>query len=439
MLLEASSIRYQATSLCRPSPDECASTIRRIALEEEVLTSGREDDGGNDRDALRHIAELCSCDLRSILNAMQLHCHGSLSLSAAKVEAGKRNRREVEEEGPGDASPMTSRFLDCPEILNITPSTVAGGCHSVLTIRGRNFVGTNEWDRIQVLIGGRPSPMLRVVDDETILAVSPPCNLPAGVDSSGIFEMTFEPCITSRHLAIDVMGMTRTGLVAHSDSALVCAPGKHWNVAYSFPEPSDRLEDLCNKREEARGSKRHKEAFSSDEEDFVIPTSTRTSLQANEEKAVGGVGQQTLTSIVSMASENDDISPDHNVDLAALLEKASNDLVRQDQETRKLNHEQCSLKCDLFGGKTEVKNVDSKHYGDEKVALELEELVRELENSSDASFLQESLHSMVKPTLSGSTKGFAFDFVDQQSSACCFKSSSTTSIPKKLRNTAAKP
>ena len=52
-----------------------------------MLISGRDDDGGCDRDALLHIAELCSCDLRSILNAMQLHCHGSLSAAEAEAEA----------------------------------------------------------------------------------------------------------------------------------------------------------------------------------------------------------------------------------------------------------------------------------------------------------------------------------------------------------------
>ena len=254
ILLEASSIRYHAASLCRPTPVECASTIRRIALEEKVLISGRDDDGGCDRDALLHIAELCSCDLRSILNAMQLHCHGSLSATEAKVE--KRNCSEGEEESLGRASPRTCQNLDFPEILNVSPSIVDGDRHSVLTIRGQNFVGTNEWDSIQVLIGGRPSPLLRVLDDTTILAISPPCHLPEGVDPSGIFEMTFEPCITSRHLPIDVIGTTRTGLVAHSDSALVSAPGKRWNVAYSFPEPPDRLEDLCDKREITRDNKR---------------------------------------------------------------------------------------------------------------------------------------------------------------------------------------
>lgn len=441
ILLEASSIRYHAASLCRPTPVQCASTIRRIALEEKVLISGRDDDGGYDRDALLHIAELCSCDLRCILNAMQLHCHGSLS--AAEAEEEKRNCSEGEEESLVRGSSRTSQNLDFPEILNVSPSIVDGDCHSVLTIRGQNFVGANEWDSIQVLIGGRPSPLLRVVDDTTILAISPPCHLPEGVDSSGIFEMTFEPCITSRHLPIDVIGTTRTGLVAHSDSALVSAPGKRWNVAYSFPEPPDRLEDLCNKREMTRNNKRHGEAFSSsDEDDFVIPTSTRNTLQADEEKeANDDIGPETIITVVSTASDNDAPAPGHNANLAALLEKASNDLV-----AIKLNDTpRASLKRDPLGEKMEVRSgaADSKynHYGDEKVALELEQLVRELENSSDASFLQEGIPSMAMPMPSGSIRGFSYDFIDQQSSdgpAGCSKSSST-GAPKNLRTTSAKP
>ena len=445
ILLEASSIRYHAASLCRPTPVECASTIRRIALEEKVLISGRDDDGGCDRDALLHIAELCSCDLRSILNAMQLHCHGSLSAAEAKVE--KRNCSEGEEESLGRASSRTCQNLDFPEILNVSPSIVDGDRHSVLTIRGQNFVGTNEWDSIQVLIGGRPSPLLRVVDDTTILAISPPCHLPEGVDPSGIFEMTFEPCITSRHLPIDVIGTTRTGLVAHSNSALVSAPGKRWNVAYSFPEPPDRLEDLCNKREITRDNKRRGEAFASsdDEDDFVIPTSN--TLQANEEKeANDGLGPETIVTVVSMASDNDAPAPGHNADLAALLDKASNDLVLQDQDVaiKRNDAPRASLKRDTLGEKMEVKSgaADSKyyHYGDEKVALELEQLVRELENSSDASFIQEGIRSMAMPMPSGSIRGFSYDFIDQQSSAGpagCSKTSST-SAPKNLRTTSAK-
>lgn len=429
ILLEASSIRYHAASLCRPTPVECASTIRRIALEEKVLIGGRDDDGGSDRDALLHIAELCSCDLRSILNAMQLHCHGSLS--AVEAEAEKRNCSEGGEESLGGASSRTSQNLDFPEILNVSPSIVDSDCHSVLTIRGQNFVGTNEWDSIQVLIGGRPSPLLRVVDDTTILAISPPCHLPEGVDSSGIFEMTFEPCITSRHLPIDVIGTTRTGLVAHSDSALISAPGKHWNVAYSFPEPPDRLEDLCNKREITRDNKRRGGGFSSsDEDDFVIPTSSRNTLQADEEKeANDSLGPETIITVVSTASDNDAPASGHNADLADILEKASNELVFQDQDVViKLNDApRTSLKRDPLWEKMEVKSVaDCEYYndGDEKVALELEQLVREFENSSDASFLQEGIRSMAMPMPSGSIRGFSYDFIDQQSSggpAGCFK------------------
>ena len=450
ILLEASSIRYHAASLCRPTPVECASTIRRIALEEKVLISGRDDDGGCDRDALLHIAELCSCDLRSILNAMQLHCHGSLS--AAEAEAEKRNHSDGEEESLGVVSSKTSQNLDFPEILSVSPPIVDGDCHSVLTIRGQNFVGTSEWDSIQVLIGGRPSPLLRVVDDTTILAISPPCYLPKGVDSSGIFEMTFEPCITSRHLPIDVIGTTRTGLVAHSDSALVSAPGKRWNVAYSFPEPPDRLEDLCNKREITRDNKRRGEAFSSsDEDDFVIPTSTRNTLQADEEKeANGGLGPETIITVVSTASDSDAPAPGHNADLSALLEKVSNDLVLEDQDVaiKPNDAPRASLKREPLGEKMELKRAaaDSKYKRDgdeEKVALELEQLVRELENSSDASFLQEGIRSMAIPMPSGSIRGFSSDFIDQQSSdgpAGCFKSSST-GAPQNLRttSTSAKP
>jgi len=408
-------------------------------MEEEVLTSEREDDGGCDRDALLRIAELCNCDLRGILNAMQLHCHGSLSLSAAAAAPRKSGRRG-KEEGSGDASQMTSRCLNNPEISEVSPSIIDGSSHSVLTIRGRNFLGTCEWARIQVIIDGHPSPMLRVVDDTTILAISPPCDLPEGVDSSGIFEMTFEPCITSRHLPILVTGTTRTGIVAHSDSALVSVPGKHWNVTYSFSEPSGRLESVCKKREEARGSTRGEDAFSSDEEDFVIPTSTRTTCRADEEKkADEDLEQDTITSVVSMTSENEALPPDHNDHLAALLEKASNDLVLDVHGVAsKLHHEQTPLKCDFGRGEIENQNAVNEHDGEEKVAQELEQLVKELEIASDAVLLEEGLYSMATPTPSGAARGFASDFIDPNA-ANGFRPS-TTNPPRKLRNApAARP
>lgn len=442
MLLETSSIRYQAAPLCRPLPEECAATIRHVALEEQVLIhgiSGKECDDECDRDALLHIAELCSCDLRSIFNAMQLHCHGSSSLSVVGKMPSCREENGCTMAQPNDtdhcqkkkvaedASPMMYPCLNAPEILQpIFPSVVDGVSHSVLTIRGRNFLGTNGWARVEVLIGDRSSPSLRVIDDSTILAISPPCILPKGVDSSGIFETTFEPCVTSRYLPIVVKGVTKCGLVARSDSAFVSAPGKHWNVVYSFPESQSRLEDMCNKREEARDQKRLEETFSSDDEDFAVPTSARG--RGDEGKRGGAnLGPKALASVASMASENKSLAAAHDdVDIASLLEKASRGIV--------MDVEKCGSEHDNgWEEKVKVQDAGSEVDNREIILLELNRLAKEIKNSSDAVLLEKGLCSITMPVPSGAVRGFASDFIDVESAVDSFESSSKNAS-KKLRN-----
>ena len=448
MLLETSSIRYQAAPLCRPLPEECAATIRHVALQEQVLIhgiSGKEGDDECDRDALLHIAELCSCDLRSILNTMQLHCHGSSPLSAVGKMPYCREKNGCTMDQPydtdhcqkkkrmEDASPMMYPCLNAPEILQpISPSVVDGVSHSVLTIRGRNFVGTNEWVGMEVLIGDRSSPSLRVIDDTTILAISPPCVLPKGVDSSGIFETTFEPCVTSRYLPIVVKGVTKSGLVARSDSAFVSAPGKHWNVAYSFPESQGRLEDMCNKREEARDRKRPEETFSSDDEDFAVPISARGKGDEGKGRAAN-LGQKAFANVASLASENKSrVAAHDDVDIASLLEKASRGVV--------MDVEKCGSEHNNgWEEKVKVKDAGSEVDDREIILLELQEIVKELKNSSDAVLLERSLCSIAMPVPSGAVRGFASDFIDLERAVDDGFDSSSKNGSKKLRSRIAKP
>ena len=444
MLLETSSIRYQAAPLCRPLPEECAATIRHVALQEQVLIhgiSGKEGDDECDRDALLHIAELCSCDLRSILNAMQLHCHGSSPLSAVGKRTCCREKKGYtndtdrcqKKKRAEDASPMMNPCFNAPEILQpIFPSVVDGVSHSVLTIRGRNFVGTNEWVGMEVLIGDRSSPSLRVIDDTTILAISPPCVLPKGVDSSGIFETTFEPCVTSRYLPIVVKGVTKSGLVARSDSAFVSAPGKHWNVAYFFPESQGRLEDMCNKREEGRDQKRLEDAFSSDDEDFAVPRSARGRNDEGKGRAAS-LGQKALASVASMASENKSLAVAHDdVDIASLLEKASRGVV---MDVKKCGSEHNNR----WEEKVKVKDAGSEVDDREIILLELQEIVKELKNSSDAVLLEKGLCSIAMPLPSGAIRGFASDFIDLERAVDDGFDSSSKNGSKKLRSRIAKP
>ena len=138
-------------------------------------TAGKEEEN---RRLLCRIAELCGCDLRRIINEMQLYSHhvskeANMS-SALSCDTWERTSGEVSDE------------LDAPTISNIFPKSSQSDQYSVVTIMGNHFI--NDTDRVctEVTIGGLPCPVVRVVSKNIMLVVCPPCVLPSGVDASGV-------------------------------------------------------------------------------------------------------------------------------------------------------------------------------------------------------------------------------------------------------------
>lgn len=412
-LLEASSIRYQAASMTRPSPLECASKMRLVAKNEEVVSSevdDRDDEWGQDE--LCCIAEICNCDLRSILNEMQLHSHGSSLLRRVKKESGGMAL---------DARPPPF-IVDAPTITEITPRFVKANSYNVLTIKGDNFADSTDLPATEVIIGGRASLALRIIGDNTILAACAPCTLPKGVDSSGSFEGSFEHCITCRYAPVIVKRTTKTGLVLRSDTCIpsdVSSFGRHFNVVFNFPEVEGRLESMCIKKEKARQKRREESqrALSSDDDDFVIPV--RKSKDPENDATTSGRG---ITNVVSMTSETMGESSlvTTGVDVDALLEKAMKDFVL-DKSIEQIPPKTCK---------------EQKPRDNEKDLSELTQIVKGLEHSSDAALLEDSFSWLAIPSLSGAVRGFGSDFLDSESLSGNLASGMSS---KKLRNTSAKP
>ena len=414
VLLDASSIRYQSACMTRPSPLECALKMRRIAKEEALRL--RIDDHGDDEwsiNQLRRIAELCNCDLRSILNEMQLHSHG---VSLVPQEEGK----SITDTVPDASSPPS--IMDSPAINDITPRFVCATSYNVLTIRGDNFARLTGLALTEVLIGGRVSPALRIIDDKTILAVCPPCTLPKDVDSSGSFEDSFEPCISCRYAPVVVKITMKTGIVLHSDSCMyseVNSFGRRFNIAFTFPELEGRLERICRRRENARNLRLEGclDALSSGDDDFVIPT-TRSKENGKDATVTSG---REITNVVSMVSEPTEEQLTSGDEVAdSLLENAVTEffpgLKSSDQVQRVV--------------------VEGKVCGDgERDLSKLQKLAKDVEYSSDAALLEDSLSSLAIPTIAGAVRGFGSEFIDSESlSENPFPGTSS----KKLRHAGAK-
>jgi ATPase family associated with various cellular activities (AAA) len=225
--LESSPFRWTHIPIERPTSLECAQQLRDI-LSFEGLTVRENCYGSPDGiadtvvDPLQAIAELGNCDVRRILQELQLFKVATSMLPQPKDEMCFLTRNEC-------ASCMELPPYNFPIVDSVRPHIISVKEYCQLSIAGSNFlnlVDPNSSDdngyRCEVYIGNQKCPQARILDDSTIIAVTVPIQLPyfvnplptTKVDNGGIRSdfLTHAPVTVCSLQKLGLLSTTRNSL-----------------------------------------------------------------------------------------------------------------------------------------------------------------------------------------------------------------------------------
>jgi len=251
--LVSSHIRYLHLETSSPKPQECVSTMRRILKGEGLNRTETYSESSTTEKKLSLIAQLCKCDLRRVINELQL-------FATAPPQTKDSGDSPMECDSCVMASVSAAKFL-APIISDITPTEVSPHDLSLVTIKGENFTAFSTGDRpetvLKVLVGNQVCPAVKVVDDSTILAVCPPCSPPSGVADSGVVVASGRESRTTRFAPVSIHWYVRGRILSRSDAEATATMelrdgtsytsfGRQWNIEYAFPPP--RYGMLANRR-----------------------------------------------------------------------------------------------------------------------------------------------------------------------------------------------
>ncbi|KAG7373933.1 ATPase family associated with various cellular activities AAA [Nitzschia inconspicua] len=169
-----------ATPFCcfkmeRPSPSECASKLLQICRHEgiDVHPTIKNQGAGVIQDMLIQATEACECDLRRMMNELQIFVSSKYKDGFEEVKT-----ESVVKLTKLSASNVSNRR---PCVTSLMPRQVAMDKYTVLTAKGSNFsmigemVDAADFDGVSasIWIGDQKCEVL-VVDDKTLLVLCPP-------------------------------------------------------------------------------------------------------------------------------------------------------------------------------------------------------------------------------------------------------------------------
>ena len=230
---KSSNIQYEHSVLVRPTPTECISKIMQIKMMEQIQWVGKDRD--QIQQGLAAISKYCGCDLRKIMNEMQVYALGS-SQSRSKPNILHK------------PSLPRGHFFDInyPQVCKVSPLTVPSQSYSLVTIMGTNFATDGE---VEVVVGNQVAPS-RLIDENSILAVIPPCQIPKHVNAQGHIKNTlFKESLCTRYASIKVSIKRSNGFVVASDAVGATRETKDGSLLhqtyleYSFPHDSDEYDN----------------------------------------------------------------------------------------------------------------------------------------------------------------------------------------------------
>lgn len=331
------------------------------------------------------IAETFECDLRKILNEMQLFRHKTTQSEHSAIQQAYLTPSEL------DTTSTSAISENFPDIFDMKPRIVPRDRHTVLEISGKNLFQS------ELFIGGKLCKHFAVVSDSKIIAVCPPCCFPNGVTSDATYEDNQDlVCLSSKFAEVVLRKRCRkSGLVL--DSSRSCT---NWNVEYDIPLRESKFEQQMSRQAFIRESKarlkrqqnqkKSDEGFMSSEEEFEKMDSSEASEEATEE-----------------ARSEVEVTEEEQPEEEAQIEET-------DADAEALFNEALS-KVDITPIPPNKVEVVASRESLEQSAIDLCSLANDLACFSDAS-LFESSFSRQAPLISGAVEGFGQHLFDTESS-----------------------
>jgi hypothetical protein len=393
---ELTNFRCQYISLKRPPPQECGIKMAYVAKLKGMCFN--QDVNLKERlNRLSLIAEVCQCDMRKILNEMQLF-HFAESCRPTRTARIDMNNFGLQLKAECSAPP--GAVDDRPLINSIEPKIIPKDRHTLITITGKNFTST-AFHRPILLIGGNKLSYFQIISSTEIIAICPPCAIPSGVSEKAIYEGDFNKnidCVTCKFLEVVVRKRCTNGLILDSNSLLGIdnnnsPESKNWNIEYDIPlrdgfgGQNASREDFIRKWK-ARAERQKKTdienycSMSSDEEEFdkePAPTESNIQVEHSEVKELS----------LEIECEMEDVDPKTMLDVAI----AGMELFDETETS-------CLLPS--TGVHRETLH-EFNHFADELGLM------------SDAILLEDSLSTLAIPSLSGPVEGFGSDTLESAS------------------------
>jgi len=361
--LGMTNIKFSHLELERPSPMDCAMKIFQVCQQEHISIIPHIDPTMV-HDRLRSMASICQCDLRKLLNQLQLFAssppHSTtsttilpvfprlLQTSNPSLATGNDYPRLLP--GTPGRSPTETSVRPLVLAQSIVPSRVPFDKYNVVTLYGRGFlnmlVGDGHQPLLTVQMGDDEPCRVHVVDDERVLFLCPPAK---GYNDGEEFDSCPSRRVRSLRLLSPYWGELDTSqgqpLLLSDGSSLPLL--KRLYIEYLFPE-KDEMED-------SEGQK-------SNDEDIDVKSSSRNRQVASLEDGLELWNTTTA-----------------------------------DEPTKTLNPEsRASIGRD-----------------DESTVKALEEMAQVYQYSSDAAFLEDLQNGI--PLLSGTCRGFGFELTEEGS------------------------
>ena len=376
-------IKYKHIELMRPSPAECSAKIDQVRKAEGIAMRGEIDQEGS---WLSLIAETYQCDLRKILNEMQIFRYKSVQSDCSDMQQLNLGLSQSK----SNTFVFTDFETEFPVILDIEPKILHRGRYSVLTIEGENLLHS------ELFFGDQRCEHFAVVNDNKIIAVCPPCRFPKGVSRDAIYEEDQHlDCLSCKFVEVSLRKRCpNSRLLLHSNitSSRDSNIRTNWNVEYDIPLREGKFDQQMSReafiREAKANLKRHqKQNFtidsdmsSEDEFENIYPAENLPEkVDANEE-------EEEEEAEVEMTDE----------DARVLLNQA---LSNVDVTSSSLSKEETKLSRETL----------------QQISRQLNAFADDLARVSDASLLEDSF-SLPTPTLSGAVEGFGRELFDSDTS-----------------------
>eukprot|EP00970_Alexandrium_tamarense_P019428 scaffold14018_cov200-Alexandrium_tamarense.AAC.4 len=345
-------------------------------MEDIAKSEGMVLGGDATNDGLSVIAEHFDCDLRRIVNEMQLFHFSPGTTQTSNFVA-------LSLPAPQVTYPTTD---DRPLITSIEPAIVPRESYTVVTILGKNFTSAI------LYIGGMACIYYSVVNDSKIVAVCPPLDVSREA-TNGRYEARFAEVVVRKRCS--------NGLILGSDS---CLPIEEveltsrvtWNIQYDIPVEQSLLEQKLSKVEfirRARAQRRRDEANGNYDDGF-LSSSDEEFEKVDPSPEIAKTSDDT----VDDETPNKDaakVSVDPKTLLDEAVAKASSGIFEQNDKTT------CSSTL----------TSESSQYS----SLQIDVLADEMSRLSDAALFEYSLTSLGIRDLSGSVEGFGYDPLSESS------------------------